>query len=198
MGYWKEQSILRAEGRVRGRSVYGSRYQAGPVGSTIQVDVSVLGDRDLQVQFDRLEGMGKRTTIISQSAKQAMKPVLRSIQARTKLFMDTGALHQSFSTRSIKAMRGRKARGNVGARILMPTRAMVNIPSTAKGYYPAAQEFGFRPRGGRKTSAKSFMRDSLYNNRDQVLSTMRREMWKRVKKLMAKKGMSIPGGMGDE
>lgn len=195
MGYWKEQSILRGEGRVSGHSVFGSRYRPGAVGSTIQVDVSVLGDRDLQVQFDRLEGMGRRTTIISQSAKKAMNPVLASIRARVPV--DTGLLKKSFKAASVKAMRGRKARGNVGARILMPTQDMVQIPARAKGYYPAAQEFGFRVRGGGHVDGKRFMRDSLYGNRTQVHAIMRREMWARIKKLMAKKGMAIPEGVGE-
>lgn len=198
MGYWKEQSILRAEGRVRGRSVYGSRYRPGPVGSTIQVDISVLGDRDLQVQFDRLEGMGRRTSIISQSAKKAMMPVLRTMIERAPV--DTYNLVAALMThkQSIRAMRGRRARGYVGARIIMPPRALLDIPANAKGYYPAAQEFGFRTRGGGRYQGKSFVRSSLYDNRSIVFSIMRTEMWKRIKRFMKRKGMTIPEGVGNE
>lgn len=158
------------------------------------VDVAMLGDAELSRKLNTLQGMG-RTSIVSQAGKKAMKPVLNDIKA--KVPVDTGLLKKSFKARSIKAMRGRRARGNVGARILMPTREMVQIPAKAKGYYPSAQEFGFRVRGGGHVPGKRFMRDSLYGNRSQVFAIMRREMWAKIKKLMASKGMAIPEGVGE-
>jgi hypothetical protein len=155
----------------------------------ITIDVSMLGDEELTRNLNKMEGMG-RTGLFAGAAKESMKPVLKDVQAGVPV--DTGNLRKAFRVRSIKRMRGRRARGMIGARLLMPTREMVKIPANAKNYYPARQEFGFNHTNGTFVPAKRFMRDSLYRNRSVVFAAMRRNLWASIRKALTRKGMAIP------
>ena len=163
--------------------------------SGISIDIRALGDEAVMKALNQLEGFG-RTNIFAQAAKKSLVPVLNDIKARAP--KDSGLLAKSFNRRSIKAMRGRKARGAVGARIIFPTRAMLGIPVGAKGFYPVSHEFGWKPRGvGAKIAPKRFVRGSLYDNKAIVFATLRSELWRSIRKILAKRGMTISNLTGD-
>ena len=163
-------------------------------GAGFQIDLKALGAPELERALNNLQGAG-RTGIFSQAAKKAMVPVLNDIKATAPKL--TGKMSKAFGRRSIKAMRGRKARGAVGARILFPTRDALGIPRDSKGYYPAAQEFGWKQRGKPpKVGEKRFVRNALYGNRSAVFSSLKRELWVSIRKVLRKRGIIPPDGFG--
>ena len=157
--------------------------------SGMSIDISVLGDKELSDALNKLEGLN-RTGIFAQASKKSMRVVLRDIKSKAPV--DTGAMQRAFGARSIKPMSGRRARGAVGARVLLPTRKMLRIPANAKGYYPAAQEFGWKTHGGGYVPAKRFVRDALYGNRSAVFNSLRTELWKGILARLKRRGMAIP------
>ena len=188
MGYYKEQAILRAEGKRMGRRGSGTKLDA------VSIDIRILGDKELITQLNRLAGQG-RSALFGAAAKKAMKIVLRDVRNRTPVL--TGSLKKSWKFSQIKTMSARKSGGFVGARILFPRRRDLNIKANAKGYYPASLEFGFQHSNGDYVPPVRMVRDSLYANRSAVYNELKSDLRQRIAKSMKKKGMSVPEGFGE-
>jgi hypothetical protein len=158
------------------------------------LDISVLGDKELDAQLRRLAGQG-RSRIFGASAKKAMRPVLLDVRKRTPVL--TGALKKGWKFGQVKTMSARRSGGYVGARIVFPRRKDIGIAADAKGYYPASLEFGFEHRSGKKIPAVMMVRKALYGNRTIVFNTLKTELRTRIALAMRKKGMSVPEGFGE-
>lgn len=130
-------------------------------------DISVLGDRELQKKFGKLE-KSVQGKMLTSAMREAMKPVLAS--ARAAAPRHTGNLARKIKLSSVR-LRGK----GKGIAVRTPTRAQLGIAKDAKGYYPAHQEYGTR-----KNRAQPYMRPALESNRSRVLEALRSGLWKRL------------------
>jgi HK97 gp10 family phage protein len=121
------------------------------------IDISVVGDRELQRKLRRLE-VKLQKKIVRNAINRAILPVRD--KAKSLVPVDSGLLK-----RSIKRKTGVK-KGIARARIVTGTRIQLGIPVDAKGYYPAAIEYGVPSQG---KSANSFMRAAISALRTHVL-----------------------------
>lgn len=119
------------------------------------IDISILGDKKLQRKLRRLE-LAIQKKIVRQSINRAMLPVRN--KAKQYVPVDSGRLRDSIKRVS------RTRRGKASARVVTGTRAELGIPSDAKGYYPAAIEYGTR-----KQSAQSFLRRAMTELKNSTL-----------------------------
>jgi len=130
------------------------------------VSVRLRGDRELIRAFRELPRGG--VAIFKKAAKKAAQPVLDS--ARAKAPRDTGALAAGLRIRVLTSRR----RDVVGARVVTPTRARLGIPDGG-GYYPTAQEFGWRDaRTGEHRAGRPYLRPAAEENRASVQRSMSR------------------------
>jgi HK97 gp10 family phage protein len=121
------------------------------------VDVSVLGDKELQKKLKRLD-IKLQKKIVRNAISRAILPVKH--KAKSLVPVESGLLKKS-----IKRKTGVK-KGIARARIVTGTRIELGIPIDAKGYYPAAIEFGVPSQG---KAAKSFMRAAITALKSHVL-----------------------------
>lgn len=126
-------------------------------------DISLLGDRELQRQFQQLPLVVQRK-LLRQSFRQAMRPVLA--MARSLAPKLTGQMARTLRLRAMKRRRGR-----LGMIIMTAPRAALGIPATAEGYYPAHVEIGAKKRG---VPAKPFLRPAFDAQREIMVQTIAR------------------------
>ena len=119
------------------------------------VSISVLGDKKLQKKLKQLD-IKLQKKIVRNAINRAILPVRNKAKALAPV--DSGLLK-----RSIKRKTGVK-KGIARARIITGTRFDLNIPFDAKGYYPAAIEYGTQDQ-----PARSFMRAAITALRSHVL-----------------------------
>jgi len=126
------------------------------------IDIRVVGGKRLNKKFNKLDTKVKGK-IMREATKTAMQPVLEL--AKNRAPVKTGLMRRSLK---IASFRGRNA---VGAVVRTGTRRQLKILANAKGYYPAAVEYGTR-----KLRARPFMRSSLAARKPQALSILGREI----------------------
>ena len=97
------------------------------------IDVKMFGGKDVQRKLDRLPNKFQKR-VVKAAAKKAAEPILAAAKARAPV-----ASGRHRDNLKIAAKSGRK---DVGAVIRTGTRKQLRIPVDAKGYYPAALEFG--------------------------------------------------------
>jgi HK97 gp10 family phage protein len=119
------------------------------------VDISVVGDKELQKKLKRLD-IKLQKKIVRNAISRAILPVKH--KAKSLVPVESGLLKKS-----IKRKTGVK-KGVARARIVTGTRIELGIPIDAKGYYPAAIEYGTQHQ-----PAKSYMRAAITALRSQVL-----------------------------
>ena len=119
------------------------------------IDISIVGDKKLQAKLKKLE-FKLQKKIVRNALSRAILPVRN--KAKSLAPYDSGLLKQS-----IKRKRGSK-KGMAYAKIVTGTRLELGIPIDAKGYYPAAIEYGTS-----KQAAKPFMRVALAQLRTHVI-----------------------------
>lgn len=119
------------------------------------VDISMTGDKALQKKLKRLE-FNLQKKIVRNSISRAILPVRD--KAKSLVPVDSGLLRQS-----IKRKRSSR-RGVASARIVTGTQVELGIPLDAKGYYPAAIEYGTS-----KQPARSYLRAALSSLRTHVI-----------------------------
>lgn len=127
-----------------------------------KVDISMIGDKDLERKLQRLDIQLQRS-IVRTSMRQAMRQVRD--EARNLVDVNTGRLRKSIKQKQ------RTRRGVTRSQIVTGTRGELGIPASARGYYPAALEYGYK-RAGRHIAPRSFMRRALYNKKSRVLAEM--------------------------
>jgi HK97 gp10 family phage protein len=119
------------------------------------IDISVVGNRELQRKLRRLE-VKLQKKIVRNAINRAILPVRD--KAKSLAPVDSGILKS-------KIKRKTKVKNGVArARIVTGTRMELGIPVDAKGYYPAAIEFGTQHQ-----PARSFMRAAITALRVHVL-----------------------------
>lgn len=143
--------------------------------SYLKVDISLAGDDELMRTLDELASEANVSLMVRKSAEIAMWPVLES--AKQAAPRDTGKLSHYLK---ILPMGGAKARGFVGARVVLPSRQELGIAPDAPGYYPSAQEFGWEAAEGVKTQPKRYIRNALYRNRELVFRVLRVNLWREI------------------
>lgn len=111
------------------------------------IDISIIGNKKLQSRIKRLD-FAIQKKIVRQSINRAMLPVRD--RAKQYVPVDTGRLRDSIKRVS------RTRRGKSSARVVTGTKQQLGIPSSAKGYYPAAIEYG-----SRYQQAQSFLRRAM-------------------------------------
>lgn len=129
-------------------------------------NIRVTGEQDILRRLVTLPVKLQRK-VIRQASRKAAKPV--RARARALAPVRTGRLRRSIKLRSIR----RNRRGRIGVNVLTGTREELGI--TAGGYYPAAQEYGWRS-GGRRVSGVRYFRRALTDLAGQTERIMRTEI----------------------
>ena len=119
------------------------------------IDISIVGDKKLQRKLSRI-ALAAQRKIVRQSINRAMLPVRD--RARQYVPVDTGRLKASIKRVS------RTRRGVSASRIITGGKAELGIPVNAKGYYPAAIEYG-----SRHQPAQSFLRRAMTELKNSTL-----------------------------
>jgi len=132
------------------------------------VDISLIGDKELQRKFKTLVGKVQKK-IARKAIRAGAKIVLADAKNRAPVL--SGKLKKSLKVKAIK-----RSRSTIGVLVQTGTREKLNIPEGSKYYYPAAVEYGH---GG--VAAKPFLRPALDTNADRALSTIQRELWNGIR-----------------
>lgn len=135
------------------------------------LDLSVLGDKELDARLDALE-RGAAMKAVRPGLRAAMKAILPVILALVPV--DTGKLRGG----KWKIRAARRKRGRVGVAILSPTRQDLGILPTDPYYYPAAPELGLEGR-----PARSFMRAGLKSGEQAGMEALKRTLWERLERI---------------
>lgn len=128
-----------------------------------KVDISVLGDKEVQRHLERIN-IAMQKKIVKGALRKAAKPVLAT--ARVLCHELSGKLKRSLK---IKAMRQR--RGRFGTLISTGTREQLGIPADEKYFYPAAVEYGHD-----NVPAHSYLREAVDRNSAQTFATIASEV----------------------
>ncbi len=126
------------------------------------IDISVLGDKELQKRLSRIsDKMQKKIvrTAIRNSAKRAKDRIVANIQKQG--LIDTGGMLKAFRSAPIRQS-SRNPRKLVRIGVAFPDRADLGIDPDEKVYYPTAVEFGH---GG--VPAYPFIRPAIDENKEQ-------------------------------
>ena len=134
------------------------------------IDISMVGDKDLQRKLSKLE-FNVQKKIVRNAISRAILPVRN--KAKSLVPVDSGRLKQSIKRKTSSR------RGMATARIVTGDRAELGIPVDATGYYPAAIEYGTK-----NQPAKSFMRAAITILRDHVLKKTGVHIDENIKKLL--------------
>ena len=122
------------------------------------IDISYLGDKKLQRKLNRMVIQAQRK-IVRKAMREAMKPVVTVAKGYAPI--DTGRLKRSLKLRS------KTRRGNTSIRIVTGTREQLGIDPNAKGFYPAAIEYG-----SKNQAPRSYLRRAITERRNLVLDDM--------------------------
>lgn len=108
-------------------------------------------------QIDPEKWQKKKNGLINKGLKISAQHVLPAVYSK----MRKGKTGKMWVLTDIKRIRGG------GWRISTPTRKELGIDASAKGYYPAAMEYGFDPRGGGEHwDGDHSMKEAMDENRD--------------------------------
>ncbi len=103
--------------------------------ATRLVDISVLGDKELQRALNKLEKNTNRRIVRAALKKQAQSV---AVGAAMKTPVDTGRLRESIAVAAATGL----GRGQFGVTVRTGTRKELKIDTKDDYYYPAAVEFG--------------------------------------------------------
>ena len=120
-------------------------------------DLRLIGDRELDRKFGRLERRVQRK-YVSRAFREHLKTIRSRIVANLSgdpIEPLTGRLRAAMASAKVRAQ-SRNPRKRIRLGLVMPTRAELNIPPAARGYYPAVLEYG---REG--VPPKPFMRPAI-------------------------------------
>lgn len=132
------------------------------------IDISFVGDDDLQRQLKRIAIQAQRK-IVRAAMRKSMKSVKERAQALVPV--DSGRLRDSIHQKS------RTKRGITRVFVSTGTRQELGIPSDAKGFYPAVIEYGTRTR-----AAYSYLRRALHEKRGTVLKAVASDIGKGIER----------------
>ena len=124
-------------------------------------DISLLGDKDLQRQFQQLPLVVQRK-LLRQSFRAALRPVLAAARARAPKL--TGRMARTVRLRALK-----RRRGQLGLMIISGTREALGIPPERRSYYPAHVELGTSQR-----PAEPYLRPAFDSQREAMVQTLAR------------------------
>ena len=151
--------------------------------NTAIFDMKALGLETLQRGFRNLPKKFQRKVLAS------------AIREGGKIAL--AASKEAVPTKSQKLKRGLKLRaaprrgGTIGVLIKTPERDKLDIPPSAKGYYPAAIEYGFRHvKSGKNVPSMSYLRDPLEKNSARIIIKMKSEIAPGIKR-EAKKAFKL-------
>ena len=104
----------------------------------MSVDISILGDKRLQLQFNKLEQRVGKAAV-----KKGLLAGARIVRDEAKriVAVKTGKLKKSIKAKVLKPGES-KGKARFGAKVITGTRAELDIKADAAGYYPAWVEFG--------------------------------------------------------
>ena len=144
-------------------------------------DIRVLGDKKLQKALRQFPEKVERKVL-----RKAMRTAFKTTLDRAKALVPvrSGALKRSLKLRS-----RRGGRRKIAFAIFTGDRARLGVSERtkagrARGYYPAAIEFGWNARG-RSVPARPWMRTALKESEAQVFEKLRRELWTGIQKVAA-------------
>lgn len=123
-----------------------------------EFDIRMLGDREIERAFRRIE-LKMQRKLIQQAAMKAAEPVLAAAKSRAPVL--TGKMRDSLHIAKLKGVRGA-----AGAVIQTGTRADLGVPSDAEYFYPAVIEYKHAP----------FMRPAIDENPVRILQIMAAEI----------------------
>ena len=133
-------------------------------------DVKFLGGdvdkaiNEMMKQVDPEKWQRKKNSLINKSMKMAATVVLPSVFSK----MRKGKTGKMWVLTDIKRLKGG------GWRIATPTRKELGIDASAKGYYPAAIEFGFdHYKSGEHWDGDHSMEEAMDENRDMAQNVAR-------------------------
>lgn len=125
------------------------------------IDISMLGDKQLAKQLKALEGP-KQKKVVRQAYVKGAAVFRKSIRSLTPV--DTGALKKA-----IKSYAGKGKKGQITRFVGIKDRASLGIEESSKYYYPAAVEYGHEG-----VSAKSYLRAGYDAVEEQVFALVKR------------------------
>lgn len=131
---------------------------------TDYIDISFLGDKELQRKLKQIEIKAERK-IVRSAISKAMKQV--KDRAKELAPVNLGRLKASIKQQS------RTKRGISRAKVVTGTREELGVDDNQKGFYPAAIEYGYKTSSGKVIPAKPFMRRAITEKQDSVMKETR-------------------------
>ena len=151
-----------------------------------KVDISMLGDKELQRKLNRLTGPKAKTVVrsaIRKSAKRAQRRMVANLSGNP-VGVDSGRL--------LAAIKGAKvanasSRGTLYYGVPLPTREQLGIPKKDRGgkkagYYPVILEYGTS-----RMAARPWMRPAIDDTADSEKAQIGRDIGKGIERLARKK-----------
>ena len=125
------------------------------------IDIDMLGDKELARDFAALPFKVQKKLF-----RKSLRPGAKIVQARAKELVPvkTGRLK-----RSLKIRATRRARRVLGVQVLTGTREQLGISPDAKGYYPAALEYGYKTASGKVVPKRSYLRRAADEKKELVI-----------------------------
>ena len=148
---------------------------------SIRVDVSAIGDDELEMALRRLEGKDQRKVVVK-ALRAGAKNTARAIKSR--LPVDSGDLKSA----KIKPRAMKRSRRRIGLWIGLPTREELGIAADAKWYYPAAVEYGYtrKARAPVTVPPKPFLRPAFDESESRSFQLIKDEIGAGVERLWSK------------
>jgi HK97 gp10 family phage protein len=142
----------------------------------MNVDISILGDKDLERKLSRIADKGQRKVVraaMRKAATRARKRIVQNIQREG--LIDTGRMMQAFKKTKIASASNNRNMIRIGPRL--PTRSELGIDADAKGYYPTALEFGYALR-----PATPFIRPAIDDHKDDEIKAIGSDIGKGIER----------------
>lgn len=131
-------------------------------------DIKLFGDKELARALGRLADVLQKKIV-----KKAFRSSLERVKNKVLLNMSGGAVEERTGA-MVNAFERINPRvrvekdGSLVVSMKLPTRAQIGIEADAKGYYPAALEYGVK-RGPHQFAAKRMIRDAVNRVQEQEL-----------------------------
>lgn len=132
---------LRSAGVVAANAAKAAALQAITSAGVPKVDISMLGDKELQRKLNRLASPRAKAVVraaLRKGAKRAKQRVIANLSG-APVQVRTGELRAAFANAKIRSER---MRGAIRLGVTLPTRAELGIAAGDKFYYPYAVEYG--------------------------------------------------------
>lgn len=141
------------------------------------VDIKFLGIPKLQKKLKRLELAMQRKIV-----RRATRLVAKRVQGESRNLVPVSDRHVNGKhlRDTLKVRAARRSRGRIGHVVRTGTREELGIPKNAKGYYPAALEYGYMDRGGKKVPARSYVRRPVEERRAQLMNMLAAEIGRQL------------------